>query len=400
MPNKQHRSISLFTGAGGLDLGLEAAGFSVALCVEKDKDCRKTISLNRNWLLASPGDIHACSPQDFLDQAGLQSGDVALVAGGPPCQPWSKASLWNRGALRGAEDPRAQTIKTYFQFVDAALPRAILLENVRGLASRADGLRLVQDGLERINKERGTSYKLNVLTINAADYGVPQIRERVFMMAHVNGKELRLPEPTHGPNGKEPYLTTWDAIGSLDQYPWPQDLAVRGRWARLLPSIPEGENYLWHTSRGGGEPLFGWRCRYWSFLLKLDKRRPSWTISASPGPSSGPFHWRNRLLSIPELAALQTFPAEYVIFGERISAHRQIGNAVPCAIGELLGLEIRRQFFGEEVRHELHQVPERKTIPIPRRHRIRPVPKELLKLRGKYASHPGVGRGPAPRLRG
>ena len=134
---------------------------------------------------------------------------------------------------------------------------------------------------------------------------------------------------------------------------WSSKLNPTGKWAGLLKSIPEGKNYLWHTPRGAGEPLFGWRTRYWSFLLKLAKDRPSWTIQAAPGPATGPFHWKSRLLSIEEVARLQTFPIDYEFTGDRRSMLRQIGNAVPCAIGELLGLEIRRQLLGKHVRRHL-----------------------------------------------
>src|SRR5207249_3243156 len=135
-----------------------------------------------------------------------------------------------------------------------------------------------------------------------------------------------------------PYRTAWDAIGDLDDEHWPLELKPTGKWTGLLKSIPEGKNYLWHTPRGGGDPLFGWRTRYWSFLLKLSKRQPSWTIQAEPGPATGPFHWRNRLLSVEELARLQTFPHGFQVVGNRRSAQRQIRNAVPGALGELPGL--------------------------------------------------------------
>ena len=216
--------------------------------------------------------------------------------------------------------------------------------------------------LRAINQRRGTNYDLQVLHINAASYGVPQIRERLFILASVDGRHIEMPPPTHG-DGLEPFRTAWDALGDLDSDEWDRALDPRGKWAGLLKSIPEGMNYLWHTPRGGGEPLFGWRTRFWSFLLKLSKHKPSWTIQAEPGPATGPFHWRNRILSIEELARLQTFPDEFEFLGDRRSAHRQIGNAVPCAIGELLGLEIRRQLFQERrVRRRLRLIPERRRI--------------------------------------
>ena len=174
-----------------------------------------------------------------------------------------------------------------------------------------------------------------------------------------------------------------------------------GRWAGLLPSIPEGQNYLWHTPRNaenGGEPLFGWRTRFWSFLLKLAKNQPSWTIQAAPGPATGPFHWKSRLLSVEEMCRIQTFPREYTIVGSQRSARRQVGNAVPSAIGELLGLELRRQFFGDHVRRSLHLLPEsRPDCPPPEP--IAQVASEYLILRAEHYDHPGTGLGPAARCR-
>jgi DNA (cytosine-5)-methyltransferase 1 len=185
---------------------------------------------------------------------------------------------------------------------------------------------------------------------------------------------------------------------------WPEDLAVRGQYATLLPSIPEGRNYLWHTPEGierwsnnGRSPddaIFGWRTRYWSFLLKLAKNLPSWTISATPGPSTGPFHWRNRQLSVRELCRLQTFPDNYEIRGSRREQIRQVGNAVPPVLGELLGLEIRRQLFQEQgVPRSLKLIPQlRDDCPEPEP--LGEVPKAFHCRKAQHSPHPGEGRGP------
>lgn len=399
-----HKAVSLFTGAGGLDLGLEASGFSISICLEIDEDARRTLKTNRpSWRLAEPGDIERIEPKELLAQADLQKGEVALLAGGPPCQPFSKSAYWANGGMRGLRDPRASTLYAYLRVVEAALPRVLLIENVKGLASNGKdegGVRLLLDELTAINCRQRTEYDLQVIHLNAADYGVPQIRERVFLLASIDGRTLKVPPPTHGDgDGLEPYRTAWDGIGDLDEEEWPLELSPTGKWAGLLKSIPEGENYLWHTPRGAGEPLFGWRTRYWSFLLKLSKRRPSWTIQAAPGPATGPFHWRHRVLSIEELARLQTFPEEYTIIGDRRSAHRQIGNAVPCALGELLGLEIRRQLLGEpRVRRWLRLIPARRAD-CPRAHPCGPVPPAYLHLKGDHPDHPGAGFGPGKKWR-
>ena len=399
--------VSLYTGAGGLDLGLEAAGFEASLCVETDSDCRATLAANRpGWPLSVPNDVHQLTPQAALAQARLEPRELALLAGGPPCQPFSKSGYWLNGDSGRLQDPRAATLTRYLDFSEELLPRVLLLENVEGLVYRGkdEGLRLVQDRLDHINRRHGVAYNAEVVALNCAQYGVPQNRARVFILASRNGCSFSFPDPTHYPPGELPskdfqeLRTAWDAIGDLDTETWPHELNPKGKWADLLPSIPEGKNYLWHTPRGGGEPLFGWRTRYWSFLLKLGKRRPAWTIQAAPGPATGPFHWRSRHLSAAELGRLQTFPDDYVLAGDYRSQHRQFGNAVPPAIGEILGWEIRRQFLGE-------RVPSRSSFLPPRRQNCPPpigtwpVPKKYLNLRGNHPAHPGPGKGPGGQQR-
>ena len=404
-PSSERTVLSLFTGAGGLDLGLEAAGFEPVLCVEIDEDSRATLKQNRpDWQLADPGDIHVLDPDSILRQARLKPRNLRLLAGGPPCQPFSKSAYWSNGKGRRLNDPRAHTLQAYVRVVEATLPEVLLLENVKGLAykDKDEGIKLLRRELASINRRYETRYQLQAIHLNTAAYGVPQMRERLFLVATIDGRSFEIPPPTHGEgDGLEHFRTVWDAIGHLDHETWPPECNPTGRWAALLPSIPEGHNYLWHTPRNeqeGSEPLFGWRTRYWSFLLKLAKNRPSWTIQAEPGPATGPFHWRSRLLSIEELCRLQSFPDGYEIVGTRRSAHRQVGNAVPSAVAELLGLEIRRQFFGEKVRSSLKLIPLARTdCPPPSRPSC--VPKQYLHLRGRHSDHPGMGLGPGARRR-
>jgi len=403
------RALSLFTGAGGLDLGLEEAGFGIAGCVEVDSDARATLEANRDWRLVEPGDVYQHEPHALLKQLELKPGELTLVAGGPPCQPFSKSSFWVAGGAPRMLDPRAATLLAYLRVVEAALPEVMLLENVEGVAfmprerrngrrpQRREALDVVRGELSRINRRHGTQYEVSILRLDAASYGIPQRRKRVFIVAARNGGELQEPKATHADNpapGQSRLMSVWDAIGELDKPDFDPGLAPRGRWGPLLPSIPEGQNYLWHTSRGGGEPLFGWRRKYWSFLLKLSKDRPSWTLQAEPGPATGPFHWRSRQLSIEEMKRLQTFPPEYEVRGSYRSARRQLGNAVPSALGELVGLEIRRQLFGARVRKSLRLLPAfRDDCPAPET--TAPVPIEYLGLRGDHEPHPGKGLGPA-----
>ena len=135
------------------------------------------------------------------------------------------------------------------------------------------------------------------------------------------------------------HVTAGDAIGDLvdrPEFAEPQEV-VCGKYGHLLPGVPPGDNYLCYTAkRGHPEPQFEWRKRYWSFLLKLDPDQPSPTIQASPGPYVGPFHWDNRRLRVVELMRLQTFPDDFVVCGNRRSAQRQVGNAVPPLLAHRL----------------------------------------------------------------
>jgi DNA (cytosine-5)-methyltransferase 1 len=400
------KAISLFTGAGGLDLGFEAAGFRTRVAVEIDRVCCQMLSLNRRWPVIED-DIRAVASKQLLKTAQLAPGEADVLIGGPPCQPFSKNGYWANGDARRLNDPNAGTLTEYLRVVRDTRPKVLLLENVYGLAyaGKREGLDRILDGIRLINKQAKTNYVPVWQVIDAASYGVPQRRERVFIIASRDGRPFHFPSPTHGENSTEhgahalePFHTAWDALGDLPQRSDGPDLQLTGKWADLLPSIPEGGNYLWHTSRGGGLPLFGWRTRYWSFLLKLSKHRPSWTIQAQPGPATGPFHWTNRRLSIRELARLQTFPDDFKFECSRADAQRMLGNAVPSLLAEILALEIRRQLLDAPLRRqEPKLIPPRRSPPC--RHAIVSVHSSYLSLKGSHADHPGVRLGPRARLR-
>jgi len=391
--------ISLFSGAGGLDLGFEAAGFDMVAAVEFDRDCCETLRANRpTWRVIERSIFDV--PSAELSRAG----DVDVLIGGPPCQPFSKSGYWLRGDVARLNDPRASTLAAYLRVLRDTTPRSFLLENVEGLTYRGkdEALRFLLDAIQGINRTQGTNYQPCIRVLNAADFGVPQLRERVFIVASREGQEFQFPVPTHTATsapGLESHRTAWDAIGDLVEEVGDEDLAVRGKWAGLLPSIPEGNNYLWHTDRMGGTPLFGWRRRYWSFLLKLAKDRPSWTIQGHPGPAIGPFHWRSRRLSARELCRIQTFPDDYRLTGSRASVQKQAGNAVPSLLAEVLAREIRVQLLGlRKARGELKLALPRR-VPVPGPETTRSVPRKYLVLRGKHAPHPGTGQGAGARAR-
>lgn len=397
-------TISLFSGIGGLDFGFEAAGFQTRVALELDRHACRTLRLNRDWPVIE-GDINHVTSDDVLCAARLKVGEADMLIGGPPCQPFSKSGYWTRGDALRLDDPRADTLTGYLRILRDTQPRAFLLENVYGLAyeGKDEGLRYILDGIEQINRTQGTRYKVAWRVINCADHGVPQVRERVFLVGSREGREFRFPDSTHAKpqaleadlfSSKAPHRTAWDALGDLTP-PTPEEFAALrpgGKWGDLLPSIPEGENYLWHTSRSGGLPLFGWRTRYWSFLLKLSKRLPSWTVQAQPGSAIGPFHWDSRRLTFAELCRLQTFPDGLRVDCGRTEMQRMLGNAVPSLIAEVLAREIRRQLLDAPLGQSLKLLPpHRENVPPPVR--VAPVPLQYHPLIGVHEAHPGTGKG-------
>jgi DNA (cytosine-5)-methyltransferase 1 len=344
-------AISLFSGAGGLDLGAEAAGFRVTAAVERNADAADTMEKNFAGLSAPVirADILEVPTREILRASGLRGRETPeLLIGGPPCTPFSKSGFWLEWKRAGL-DPGASLLQAYTRVLAEAKPRAFLLENVYALtynnrASRPAFLRLLKE-----IDEAGYQFVYGVL--NAADFGVPQARPRLFVIGTPKGTALpELPEPTHAGRWERrtsrlqrgtPHVTAGQALDDLIADPEPEEV-VRGQYAHLLPGIPPGENYLHYTAqRGHPRPLFDWRSRYWSFLLKLDPDRPSPTIQAQPGPNVGPFHWDNRRLRIGEVKRLFTFPDDFDIVGSRASAQAQLGNSVPPKLAQQVCAALR-----------------------------------------------------------
>lgn len=186
-------AISLFTGAGGLDYGFEAAGFRTAVALEIDARCCETLRRNRKWPLIDR-DIAEVPTANLLAVAGLKPGEADVLIGGPPCQPFSKSGFWSTGEAKRLNDPRATTLEAYLRVLAEARPRTFLLENVEGLGFKGkdEGLKLIRTRLATVG------YSAAIATLNAADFGAPQQRRRVFVIGARDGKAFRFPEPTHG----------------------------------------------------------------------------------------------------------------------------------------------------------------------------------------------------------
>ncbi|MBI2439380.1 MAG: DNA cytosine methyltransferase [Candidatus Moranbacteria bacterium] len=343
--------ISLYSGAGGLDVGLEQAGFDVRVALDFDHDSCETLRTNFKHSAVIEGDVTKITSQEILKNGGLKKGEVDLLVGGPPCQPFSKSAFWN--GSKGLKDPRAVTLHEYIRILKDSKPKAFILENVFGLAykNNQDAFTLLREGFKQLG------YEINWQVINTASYGIPQIRQRLIILGSRIGR-IEFPLPTHHDPAEEGekntlfknelpcYVTAKEAFKGLKEEGGevPTELKVGGKWGHLLAEIPPGDNYLYYTEkRGHKNPLFGWRSRYWSFLLKLSPNKPSWTIQAQPGPYVGPFHWDNRRLTLGERKRIQTFPDNYIFVGKKGSVQKQIGNAVPCLLGKVLGEAIKKQ---------------------------------------------------------
>jgi DNA (cytosine-5)-methyltransferase 1 len=350
---KPVRVVDLFAGAGGFGVAAGLAGAELKLSVEIDETCCRTLLANSaKGQGVLQGDVSLLSGSDLRAAAKIRRKDALLIVGGPPCQPFSKASYWTdpgldarfrRARARGQparkpppiehakDDDRRGLLDVFRRLVCEAEADGFVLENVPSLLHP----RNLETFRGLITSFEDAGYACSVSKVEATLYGVPQKRTRLFVLGSRRGRPLP-PAATH--------RSSSDDLGDLPIAPGVEQFIapfasnkffedgeiVSGRWADCLRQIPPGWNYKHLTEWAGHpHPVFEAETRFWNFLLKLDPKRPSWTLNANPGPWVGPFHWRNRRLRTPELAAIQTFPHKYHFEGSRRERVRQIGNAVP-----------------------------------------------------------------------
>ena len=216
--------ISLFSGAGGLDIGFERAGFSISVAVEADSACCDTLRANRPNLPIINDRIENVASDHILSVGGLKPLEAALVIGGPPCQSFSLA-----GARKGLHDDRGRLLFEYVRVVRDTLPKGFVLENVKGLANWDGGkaLNLLLDELSMPIEYDGADYVYSIFepqVLNAACFGAPQHRERVIIVGNRISKDFVYPSPK---NKEGTYATVWDAIGMLPPPEKPSEAALR-----------------------------------------------------------------------------------------------------------------------------------------------------------------------------
>lgn len=342
MENVKIGAISLFSGAGGLDIGSFMAGIPVVAGVEIDKDCVETLKANELFFKTTKfnEDITKIEGKTLKNILKLENYTKIIVIGGAPCQPFSKNGYWVGEKRRGINDPRAKLVDEYLRIIQEVKPDGFVFENVESLLHPTN--KIIVDKFLELIEEEGYIYK--VIRAHALDFGVPQKRKRIFIIGTKGIFKTEEPLKTHTDKenaerlGLKPYVSVVDVMGEFD-YPiyFEKEEVVEGQYSDDLKQIPPGMNYKALTAWAGYEnPKFIADKKFWNFLLKLHPEKPSWTITAQPGPWIGPFHWNSRRLRVPEVAAIQTFPKGYKFIGSRQSIQKQIGNAVPPLLGKAM----------------------------------------------------------------
>ncbi|MGK2877069.1 MAG: DNA cytosine methyltransferase [Solirubrobacterales bacterium] len=349
-------NLSFFSGAMGLDLGFERAGIETILACESEKWCRATIARNRPDLPLL-GDVAKLSAADVREAAGLEAGEeIDVISGGPPCQAFSTA-----GARRGFSDPRGNVFLQFLDLVAELEPRYLVIENVRGLLSaplehrphseRGDSFAPLAEeerpggALEEVIRTlTAAGYRSSFNLYNAANFGTPQVRERVVILASRSGERIPHLTPTHSNDpafGLEPWLTFRDAVSDLDEsvvnsLEFPESrlkyyrLLKPGEYWRHLPEELQKEALGKSFYSGGGKT---------GFLRRLAWDKPSPTVLTHPAmPATDLAHPEaDRPLSIEEYKRIQQFPDDWILEGNLTAKYKQVGNAVPVGLGEAIG---------------------------------------------------------------
>ena len=336
------KSISLFSGAMGLDIGLQQAGIDIQIGQDFNKACVDTMSQNGHKAIL--GDIRKIEPEDLLSAAGLTFGEPFLICGGPPCQPFSTA-----GKRLGINDPRGSLFREYVRMIDIIRPRFFIMENVKGLMSSplkdSDGKNTDGKVLDIILEEFAKlHYKTVYGVLDAVNYGVPQFRERFVMIGSRDNEDIFLPIPTHfqmHQNAAYRWTTLGDCIRDLEDTPG--DCAdFSPLRLKYLKMVPEGGNWknlpssVLKEAMGGAYTSGGGKV---GFYRRLSYSQPSPTVVTSPiqkatmmcHPS------KDRPLSVAEYARIQQFPDNWQFTGTLVDKYRQIGNAVPVGLAKAIG---------------------------------------------------------------
>lgn len=356
-------AISLFSGAGGMDIGVQQAGFEILACVELDKYCcetlRENISREKRETFVYEGDIKEISPQQILDDLGYKSGEVDLLFGGPPCQAFSQI-----GKQKSMLDERGVLLFQMIRYAKTIQPRALMVEQVKGLLNAKD-LNGKNGGVfeQFIRELEALDYVPKWRVMLAADYGVAQLRERVFIVATKKPNGYQFPFPTHSqPSetislfGLPPYVTIGEVISGLGQpiSKAETDIIPDNSHYDVTPcrdkerihGVPEGKNLSSQTHLPK-EQIGGLTQKDTTKFLRLDRNRPSNTLRGGEIF----FHpTEDRYLTPREYMRIHGYPDSYVLRGpirgrtgttKSLDQHRQVGNSVPPPLAKAVAIKIK-----------------------------------------------------------
>jgi len=348
------KTLSLFSGGGGLDIAFHDAGFNIVECIEIEKKFTKTLEANSaNGKRLAGTKVNCIDVREYTPNHKK----IDFIIGGPPCQTFSAAGARAAG-VRGLDDKRGTLFEEYVRILTQVQPKGFLFENVYRIVGAQGGnpWKKIQEAFQN------AGYKLYWRIIDSADYGVPQHRERLIIVGLKKG-EFLFPYPTHGPDSVDnrPYYTAGTAVKGLDTSDC--RIGINGRHGYLLNDIPPGLNYSFYTEKlGHPNPVFGWRSKFSDYLYKADPNIPARTVKAQGGQYTGPFSWENRPFTVEEFKRLQTFPDDYEIVGNRQDAIVQLGNSVPPQSGRILALALIDQVFNASLPFKIQYMPLNKEL--------------------------------------
>jgi DNA (cytosine-5)-methyltransferase 1 len=353
--------ISLFSGALGLDLGLERAGFVVRVAVEADSHAANTIRVNRPHIPLVAERIEKTSPDSIRRRAGLGRKRPTLVAAGPSCQSFSTA-----GRRRSLDDDRGNLFRYFVDVVRELRPRFFVMENVPGVLSAAVRHRPLAErgpGFDPLDPEeqhgsairlilselRALNYYVVFGAMNAADYGAAQHRNRLIFLGSRDGEDVRIPAKTHAQNpqeGQAKWRTLREALAGLDE-PSPLCSALSPATIKLMTHIAPGRNWrdlpahLQREALGKAADSWGGRSGFYR-RLAWDAPTPALTTNPVSRATMLVHPDEQRPLSVGEYARVQGFPDDWVFDGGIRDQYLQIGNAVALPVSEAIGEQLIR----------------------------------------------------------
>lgn len=348
-------ALSFFSGAMGLDIGMKNGGIPALLVCEFNKYCRMTIAENAPDM-ALIGDINKYEPAEILRLANIPEGrKVDVIFGGPPCQAFSTA-----GARRALADERGNVFLRYIEVVEKIRPTYVVIENVRGLLSAPYPYKDIEEPIKGgalcviLDRLKEAGYTISFELYNAANFGAPQIRERVVMIGKLNGPKVPYLSPTHDESGRyglRPWITLREAVEDIEDKPhhyvdFPEKrlkyyrMLKEGQYWKDLPKEVQEEAMGATLKLGGGKT---------GFFRRVSFCRPSPTLVTDPTmPATDLCHpTENRPLSVEEYSRIQGFPDDWKICGPINEQYKQIGNAVPIKLGEAIARTILADIHGE-----------------------------------------------------